>query len=48
MSRILVSALLIALLAGCGQTVVASSPLGISYGSVDRVWLRENGQPWGM
>jgi hypothetical protein len=29
-------------------TQIVRTLVGISYGSVDRVWLREDGAPWGM
>jgi spore germination protein GerM len=29
-------------------TQIVRTLVGISYGSVDRVWLREDGKPWGM
>ncbi|HYY34512.1 MAG TPA: GerMN domain-containing protein [Gaiellaceae bacterium] len=29
-------------------TQIVRTLVGISYGSVDRVWLREDGEPWGL
>jgi hypothetical protein len=29
-------------------TQIVRTLVGISYSSVERVWLRENGEPWGM